>query len=204
MEFFFDIIQEIERRCINLKWKVSVGISNRHAHLTKETYESLFTSNYEKIKDLKQTNEFASNKTLTLEGPNGLIENVRILGPFRSYNQIEISKSDAHILGINPPVRKSGDLENSETITLIGEKGKITLKNSCILAENHIHMNYEDLKKYDVENGSIVKVTTNGMRKGTFYAHIKASKEGVLEFHIDRDEANAFLITNGEELIVEK
>lgn len=187
-----------------MEWKVSVGISNHHAHLTKETYEKLFTSNYEKIKDLKQTNEFASNKTLCIEGPNGKIENVRILGPFRNYNQIEISKSDAHILGLNPPVRKSGDLENSETVTLIGEKGSITLENACIIAENHIHMNYDDLKKYGVDNESVVKVKTNGIRKGIFFAHIKASEKGVLEFHIDRDEANAFLITNNEELTVEK
>lgn len=186
-----------------MELQVPVGVSNRHVHLTKETYEKLFIEGLEKKKELKQKGEFASNKTLTIKGPKGIIENVRILGPFRSYNQVEISKSDAYILGINPPVRKSGDLKDSEKITLIGEKGRVELENTCILAENHIHMSLEDLKKYGTEEDQIVKVWIEKRRKGIFFAHIKASENGVLEFHIDRDEANAFEIQNGEELRVE-
>jgi len=187
-----------------MKWTVPVGVSNHHAHLTKETYELLFDEEIEKIKDLKQTGEFATDKVVTLKGPKGQIENVRILGPFRSYNQVEISNSDAHTLGVNPPVRKSGDLENAEKVTIIGKKGEVELENACILAENHIHMSLKDLEKYQVENDSIVKVYIEKARKGMFLAHIKASENGVLEFHIDRDEANAFQIENGEELRVEK
>lgn len=187
-----------------MKFKVKVGISNHHVHLTKETYEKLFQEEYEKLKDLKQTGEFATNKTISIEGPKGQIKNVRILGPFRNYNQVEISKSDAFILGLNPPVRKSGDLKDSETITLRSDKNTITLENSCILAENHIHMNYEDLKKYNVCDNEVVEVHMKGERKGILYAHVKASEKGVLEFHIDRDEANAFLLNNDEELEVTK
>lgn len=187
-----------------MDFKVPVGISNHHVHLTEEVYHKLFEEDFEKIKDLKQKGEFASNKTVTLVGPKGEISRVRILGPFRNYNQVEVSFSDAHILGINPPVRKSGDLNDSETITIIGEKGSVTLENSCILAENHIHMSFEDLKKYQLENESIVKVEVNGIRKGAFNAHIKASENGVLEFHVDRDEANAFLLENNQELRVFK
>ena len=108
-----------------MEWKVPVGISNHHVHLTKETYEQLFHEKIEKLKDLKQTGEYASKQTVTIKGPKGEIEKVRILGPFRSYNQVEISNSDAFILGIKPPVRKSGDLENAEKITIIGENGSI-------------------------------------------------------------------------------
>ncbi len=187
-----------------MEWKVIVGVSNRHIHLKKETYELLFNEKLEKKKELKQTGEWASHQTVTLKGPKGAIENVRILGPFRKYDQVEISKTDAHILGINPPVRKSGDLRNSETITIVNGENNITLENTCILAENHIHMNYEDLKKYNVEDGDIVEVKINKARKGILYAHIKASEKGVLEFHIDKDEANAFLLTTGEELTVKK
>ena len=187
-----------------MDFKVPVGISNHHVHLTKEVYCKLFEDDFEKIKDLKQKGEFVLNKIVTLVGPKGEISRVRILGPFRQYNQIEVSYSDAHILGINPPVRKSGDLKGSETITIVGEKGSVTLKSSCILAENHIHMNFEDLKKYNLENESIVQVEVNGIRKGILYAHIKASEKVVLEFHIDRDEANAFLLENNQELRVLK
>lgn len=187
-----------------MTFKVPVGISNHHVHLTKEIYDLLFDEPYEKIKDLKQTGEFATNKVVTLQGPKGKIERVRLLGPFRSYNQVEVSASDAHILGINPPVRKSGSLKKAETITILGEKGKVTLKEACILAENHIHMSWEDLKTYKVENESVVDVLLEGTRKGSLKAHIKATENGVLEFHIDRDEANAFLIQNNEELTVIK
>ncbi len=185
-------------------FKVPVGISNHHVHLTKEVYDILFNCDYTNIKDLKQKGEFATDKVVTLVGPKGRIENTRVLGPFRSYNQVEVSCSDAHVLGICPPVRKSGCLENSETITLIGEKGEITLENSCIMAENHIHMSFEDLKTYDLENESVVTVIKEGSRSGSFKAHVKASLNGVLEFHIDRDEANAFLVQNNEELTVLK
>ncbi len=186
-----------------MTFKVPVGISNHHVHLTKEMYEKLFSTPCQKLKDLKQIGEFATDKTVTLVGPKGRIEKVRILAPFRNYNQVEILASDAHILGLNPPVRKSGDLENSETITLIGEDGSVTLENACILAESHIHMNYDDLKVYGVSDDSLVRVKVDGKRKGEFYAHIKASENGFLEFHIDRDEANAFLLENNEELTVE-
>jgi len=173
-------------------------------HLNINGYINRNIVNATNIKDLKQKGEFATDKVVTLVGPKGRIENTRVLGPFRSYNQVEVSCSDAHVLGICPPVRKSGCLENSETITLIGEKGEITLENSCIMAENHIHMSNEDLKKYDVTNDSIVKVLVEGKREGMLFAHIKASENGVLEFHIDRDEANAFCLENESELTVLK
>lgn len=187
-----------------MTFRVSVGISNHHVHLTEEVYQKLFHSPYEKIKDLTQKGEFATDKMVTLEGPHGKIERVRFLGPFRSYNQVEITATDAHLLGINPPVRKSNDLQNSEKITLIGDDGQVTLENACILAECHIHMNQDDLKKYGVEDNEIVKVHVGQKRKGIMYAHIKASENGVLDFHVDRDEANAFLLTDKDEVIVEK
>jgi len=119
----------------------TVAISNRHVHLTKETYTKLFNEPLTIKKPLNQIGEFASNQTVTLKSPKGIITNVRVLGPFRAYNQVEISRTDAYRLGLNPPVRTSGDLEDSETITLIGTKAELTLKNVCIQAERHIHMN---------------------------------------------------------------
>ncbi len=187
---------------VRLLKKVKVGISNRHVHLTSEVYNQLFTAPLTKKRDLTQIGDFAANETLTLKTEKGMIENARIIGPFRSYNQIEISKSDARKLGLCPPVRKSGDLENSETITLVGEKGELTLHNACILAERHIHINPRDAKEWNVEDGDIVQVRIDGDRSGVLDAHVKVSEKGVLAFHIDTDEANAVLLNNDEEVEV--
>lgn len=180
--------------------KVFVEVSNRHMHITEETYNKLFNTPLEKKKDLSQKEEFASTKTVTIGTSKNNIANVRIVGPFRNYNQVEISKSDARILGINPPVRKSGNILDSEAINVTGEIGNINLVNCCILAENHIHMNLEDAKKYGVIDNQIVKVLVNEARKAIIYSHIKISDNGVLKFHIDIDEANAFLL-NQDDLV---
>lgn len=180
--------------------KVKVGISNRHVHLTLDVYNLLFSVPLTKKRDLTQIGDFAANETVTLKTKEGKLENVRIIGPCRTYNQVEISRSDARKLGINPPVRKSGDLEDSETITIIGEKGEITLNNACILAERHIHLNPKEAKEWGVCDGDMVKVKIDGYRSGIVDAHIKVSENGVLAFHIDTDEANAFLLNSDDEV----
>ena len=130
--------------------KVQLGISNRHLHLTKEVYEMLFDEELTIKKELGQPGEFASNQTVTIKGPKGEMANVRILGPFRAYNQVEVSSHDARSLGVNPPVRKSGDLAGSENITVIGPKGSIDLTESCIIANRHLHMSTEEAKIYNL------------------------------------------------------
>ena len=188
---------------MKMNFVVPVGISNRHVHLTEDVYYQLFDEAPERIMDLRQGGEFVTDKIVTIEGPHGSIENVKVLGPLRSYNQVEISSSDAFKLGVHPPVRRSGRLEHSETITLKTEKGRVSLENACILAECHIHMNYEDLKTYQVEDDEVVDVVIKGKREGILKAHIKASSNGVLEFHVDRDEASAFLLNNKDVLEVQ-
>lgn len=187
-----------------MSFKVKTGISNRHVHLTEEVYYKLFDEELVNIRDLKQTGEFVSDKTVTIAGPKGTIEDVRILGPLRKYNQVEISHTDAFKLGVNPPVRRSGVLDNSETVTIIKNEKRIEVKNCCILAQAHIHMNFEDLKTYNVQDDEVVDVIIDKERKGIIKAHIKATEKGVLEFHIDRDEASAFLLNNEDELEVIK
>ena len=201
MAYYFDIIHKESRDFMN--FKVMVGVSNRHVHLTKEVFDKLFDTDMECVRALKQTGEFASNLYVTIEGPKGKIEHVRVLGPLRNYVQVEVSALDAFTLGVEPPVRKSGDLKGAATVTLHSEKGSVVVPESCILAQCHIHMSLEDLKKYGVNNEQVVKVHVKGKREGIFFAHIKASENGVLEFHIDRDEANAMLLKNNDELIVE-
>lgn len=182
--------------------KVKVGISNRHVHLTEEVYNRLFDCPLTKKKDLTQIGDFASNEVVTLKTEKGTIEHVRIIGPYRSYNQVEISRSDARKLRINPPVRKSGDLESSETITIVGEKSEITLDNVCIVAERHIHLNPDLAREWQVEDGELVQVSIKGDKSCILDAHIKVSENGVLAFHIDTDDANAAMLNQDDEVEV--
>lgn len=183
-----------------MEYLVKVGISNRHLHLTKEVYEKLFDEPLEIVTKLTQINEFASDKFVTIKTEKASIPKVRIVGPLRLYNQVEISQSDAYLLGLTPPVRKSGDLKGALDITIKGPKGEVKLQEACILAERHVHINTKDQKKYNVKDGQIVQIKVPGDRSAILDAHIKISDNGALAFHIDRDEGNAFLLKNNDEV----
>ena len=130
--------------------KIRVGVSNRHVHLTKEDLEILFGKDYElTVRNyIDQPGQFAANETVTLKTDKNIKENVRIVGPTRKYTQVEILDIDKEYFGLNPPVRNSGDLENSENIWIIGPKGKIYKKSVCIIANRHIHINTRDKKDF--------------------------------------------------------
>ena len=184
-------------------YKVKVGISNRHIHLTEETYNKLFDEPISKRNDLNQIGQFASNQTVDIINGNKVINNVRIVGPFRKYNQVEISKSDAINLELNPPVRTSGDLENSETITLRTNKGEIELPSSCIIANRHVHFNTRDVEKYHIKDKEKLKIHILGEKRGTIEVFAKVSDDGYFELHLDTDDANAFLLGQDDEVILE-
>lgn len=182
--------------------KIPVGVSNRHVHLTKEDLDILFGKDYEltKKRDLSQKGQFACEEVVSLKNNDNIIEHVRVLGPIRKYTQVEVAKTDANYLEINPPVRNSGDLDNSETITIIGPKGKITRQNSCIIATRHIHINssdYPNLKDNDIVN---IKIRDNVIMENVY---IKKDPSFVLELHIDKDDANNFELNNGDVVILE-
>ncbi len=181
--------------------KVPIGVSARHVHLTKEHFEILFGKD-EKLgvlRNLTQPGEFASDKTVTIKGDKGSIDNVRIVGPFRTYTQVEISKTDSYKLGVNPPVRKSGDLEGSSPITIVGPKGEIKLNKGCILATRHIHMTPEDAKRLNLEGETKVKVLIDGIKGGILHNVILRVEENYkYELHLDLDDANAFLVNQGD------
>lgn len=181
--------------------KVSIGVSNRHVHLTKDHLIKLFGEDYELLKrnDLSQPGQFASTALVTLKTEKGAIENVRVLGPLRNYTQVEISKTDAYKLGLNPPVRNSGDLDNSESITLVGPNGEITIDNGCIIATRHIHILPEQMKQYKLEGKETVSVRVGGEKGGILEnVYLKVSDKSFLELHLDTDDANAHLIKNGD------
>ncbi len=188
--------------------KVNIGVSARHVHVTKEDVKELFGEGYELTKkvDLSQPGQFACEEQVTLKGPKGIFERVRILGPERSKTQVEVSKTDTFKLGINPPVRNSGDLDDAVEITIIGPKGEIT-RNAAIIAARHLHIDPITASKLNLTNDDFVKVRVGGEKPGLLeHVYVRVSDKFVYEVHLDTDDANAFLIKQGDEaeLIIDK
>lgn len=187
---------------------VKIGVSNRHVHLCERDLKVLFGDNYElEVKKmLVQPGEFASNSVVTIKTEKSEIENVRVLGPLRSYTQVEVSKTDAFKLGINPPVRDSGDLAGSEAVTLIGPNGSIDLKEGCIIATRHIHITPDQVHEFGLDGLKSVDVKLPGEKGGILYnVQLKVSPNYAFEMHIDTDDANAHMVKTGDiaEIIVE-
>ena len=183
------------------KLEVPIGVSNRHIHLSKEHVERLFDRNYQlnKWKDLSQPGQFASKETVTLIGPKGKIEKVRVLGPARGDTQVEVSLFDGYTLGITPPIRDSGDIDGTPSISIQGPRGQFKVDQGLICAARHIHMNPDDAARFQVTSGQRVQVRVAGQRGVTFdNVLIRVSPRYMLEMHIDVDEANAAQIKNGQ------
>ena len=181
--------------------KVSIGVSNRHVHLKEEHFKILFGNNFklEKKNDLKQPGQYAATSVVTIKTEKSEIGNVRVLGPIRPYTQVEISKTDAYKLGLNPPVRDSGDLKGSSPITIIGPNGVVELDEGCIIPTRHIHILPSQVSLYGLEGKDIVSVKINGEKGGIISnVHLKVSDEAFFELHLDTDDANAHLIKNGD------
>ena len=185
--------------------KVKLGVSNRHVHLTEEHLKILFNEPLNNYKNLVQPGEFASDKTVIIKTDKDEIHNVRVLGPTRSYSQVEISQTDAYKLGITPPMRDSGDVKDSSPIVLIGPKGTVSLKEGCILATRHIHITNKQVVEYGLEGVSEVSVKIDGKKSGILKnVKLKISDKYALELHLDTDDANAFLLKTNDELEVIK
>lgn len=178
----------------NLKTKkIPIEISARHIHLSKKNFEELFGDNYKLkvLKYLSQPGEFAAEETLTIRIGSKKIENVRIIGPLRKETQVEILQSDARLLGINPPVRVSGDLDNTPGLTLISPKKEISIEKGVIISKRHLHCNSKEAEKLGLKNGMIVSVKTNSLRPVTFHGIIvRVSEKDSFCLHIDIEEGN--------------
>lgn len=174
---------------------IPVAVSARHIHVARGTLDRLFGEGFQltKLRDLRQPGEFASEQTATVVGRSGrAIEGVRILGPVRSYTQLELSGTDAVCLGLDPPVRRSGDLVGSEPVTLAGPAGSVQLKEGAIMATRHIHMTERDAREYGVSDGDRVRVRFPGDRALVLEnVLVRVGKSMALELHLDTDDANA-------------
>lgn len=186
---------------------IPVGISARHLHLTQEQVEILFGKGHQLtfLKPLSQTGQFAAQETVTLQGPKGSIEKVRVLGPVRPHVQVEVSMTDARSLGLNPPVRESGKLENTPGITIKGPKGQIDVANGVIVAQRHAHMSLEDAENFGLSDGDYIRVFVEGTNGGTMEpVMVRVNKNYVLDLHLDTDNSNAFGLSQGQKLRFEK
>ena len=188
--------------------RIPVGISVRHVHVCKADLEKLFGPGAELHPDreLYQPGEFAAKETVALIGPKmRLLEKVRILGPMRDRTQVELAKTDAIFLGVDAPVRMSGDIKGSAPITLIGPKGVLEMKEGCIRAMRHIHMNPQEASFLELKDGDVVKVRVGGQTAVTFENVVVRIKEGLrLQLHVDTDEGNVADINCNQEIEIIK
>jgi propanediol utilization protein len=172
-----------------------VNISARHCHLTQEHVDVLYGKGHQltPMRRLYQDTDFAANETVALVGPRQrMIPSIRVLGPCRKFSQVELSFSDAISLGLDLPVRLSGDIEGTPGCLLVGPKGTLQLDNGVIRAERHVHMGPKDAEHYGVKHldrmDLIVEGTCSSVLRNLL---VRTHPDWKLEVHIDTDEANA-------------
>ena len=200
-------LQQKAQEPLELSKQVPLGISNRHVHLSANDFAKLFGpgAKLTKWKDLSQPGQYACQEKVTLIGPKGVIEQVRVLGPIRQMTQVEVSVTDCFKLGIKPVIRDSGDLEGSSGITLAGPAGVIALEEGCIVAARHIHMTPQDAKKYGLRDKDKVCVQSSGVRSVVFNnVLVRVHENYRLELHLDFDEANGAYLKCGDMLDIVK
>lgn len=174
---------------------IPIAISARHVHLTAETFAELFGADATPthLRDISQPGQFACKELVNVIGPRGRIDGVRLLGPLRPKNQVEVSRTDEFKLGVDAPIRDSGKTEGSAPIVIEGPKGTVNLSEGLICAKRHIHMAPADAERFGVRDGDEVEVAiTNGPRDLVFGdVLVRVSPKFKLEMHIDTDEGNA-------------
>ena len=173
---------------------VEIEVSAKHVHLTQEDVEILFGkgSTLEPKRPLSQPGQYLSNQRVTLIGPKRKMERVAVLGPVRKATQVELSRSDCISLGVEAPLRESGDIAGSGAITIEGPCGTLDVKEGVIVAHNHIHVTEEDSISMNLKDRERVAVEVYSDRPVIFNdVIIRVSKDFACRMHIDFDEANA-------------
>lgn len=174
---------------------VPIEVSARHVHLSKEAADILFGEDYKFNirKELSQPGQYACIERIDIIGPKNTLKNVSVLGPLRSKTQVEISITDSLKIGINPPIRESGDLEGTPGCILKGPCGDYELKSGLIIAKRHIHMHTSDALKIGAKNGVLSSVKVSSQERSLIFNDvvIRVSDKFSLAMHIDTDEANA-------------
>lgn len=212
-----DVIKEVDANLVKeITWLVAerlsasqpyipLGVSNRHIHLTRQDMDVLFGGGSELTwkKDLLQPGQFAAEETVTIKGPKGAIDKVRVLGPLRAETQIEVSVADGYKLGVKPPVRESGQLEGTQGIEIIGPKGTVVKDHGVIAALRHIHMDTATAAGLGLSDKDFVDVEFGGIRGATLHnVLVRVSDKYTQEMHLDVDEANALGAKNDDPVTI--
>ncbi len=186
-----------------------VSISARHVHLTDEHVEQLFGKGHKltAAKPLYQDGFYAAAETVMIVGPRRrMLPEVRVLGPTRPHSQVELALTDAISLGIDAPVRHSGDINGTPGCVLVGPAGAVELKQGVIRAARHVHMNFDEAAYYGVENGDLMtlKVVSPMCSISFDDLLVRADAKAKLEVHIDTDEGNACVLDAATEVTIKK
>ena len=171
---------------------VELEASGRHVHVTKQQAQTLFGHGLTPKRPLSQPGQYLANERVTVVGPKGEFQNVAVLGPERPEGQVEISLTDGRVLGIDPPVRPSGNVENSPGIRLTGPRGRVILERGVIAAQRHIHMTPADADVMGVRDQQTVRLQVFTRRPVIFEdVLVRVSPDYATFVHLDYDEANA-------------
>lgn len=186
---------------------VPAGISARHVHLSRQDTDALFGKGYKLsyVKPLTQPGQYVTNDFISLFGPKGTLEKIRVLGPERKRTQVEISRSDARIVGLDPPVRPSGDLDGTPGALLRGPRGEVTIPLGVIIADRHLHLTADEARQYHLSDGDKIRVFVPGDRGGIMEnVTVRAGEGNALALHLDTDDGNAFGLSQEQLLRIEK
>lgn len=184
------------------KLRIPIAVSARHAHLRQETLDRLFGPGYvlQPKTALSQSGQFSAQETVRLIGPRGEIPQVRLMGPPRTHDQVEISRSDEFVLGLDAPVRISGDLVNTPGVTIEGPHGRATIDSGVICARRHIHMGLDDARRLGIADCDTMSVRIDSAGRDLTFndVSVRVSAQFTLELHLDTDEANAAEVKTGD------
>jgi acetate kinase len=209
----WEALRAIERNQITLALKgqaeapIPIEVSAHHVHLSQADVDKLFGPGHQLTPEheLSQPGQFACAEKVDLIGPKGRISNVRVLGPTRKETQVEIAMTEQFKVGIQPPIRESGDLANTPGIVLEGPAGKAAIERGVICAQRHIHMSPEDAMRFRLRDKYVVRVRVAGERELIFGdVVVRVNPNYRLAMHIDTDEGNAANIRTGMQGFVEE
>ena len=178
---------------------VPLEASGRHVHLTESQAQTLFGHGLTPERELSQPGQYLCRERVSIIGPKGEFQNVAVLGPARKEAQVEISLTDGNTLGINPPVRSSGDVKNSPGCTLVGPNGKLELPQGVIAAQRHIHLTPADGVRFGVKDKQVLKLQSFTARPCIFEdVLVRISPDYAAAVHLDYDEANGCGFRKGD------
>ena len=178
---------------------VPLEASGRHVHITKQQSMALFGHSLTPKRPLSQPGQYLANERVTVVGPRGEFQNVAVLGPERKEAQVELSLTDARVLGLSIPVRMSGDVAGSPGATLIGPLGQVKLEHGVMAAQRHIHLNPEEANFFGVKDKQMVNLRTFTSRPAIFQdVVVRVSPDYAAAVHLDYDEANGCGFQTGD------